>query len=469
MNSNRAFQAVLFVLTLFALATSALCAPPRWDLSKTGSSLSKDIDNRINYWSGIMKNARKQDDVIAARKGLLNDYSYAEDNGRGYAYTARAAELLVPLVNTDNSLIQVNVAMALCGMAEESLQEGLEKLNTHSNQAVRYHATKGYRESRMKVLARGENAADRMFKALNDRAERETSPYVLEQLFLALNFPDVKPEFVSQSMYSSARRRAFGVLKGAWKRYCRMLAGGRRGMAGACSTALEAVRNLEKAIGTQEVSKDALQMAADAAFAAALAYDNAYTGETIGESVTMMEVTLLPKAVLEKLQQDGTPVDLEKFVLKLVQGSSWRLEVDKSQSGDDAGQVNVKITVPFKWDSKLVRPGVYWIMIPAGNVENLKRTIGSLAKTGFEVTFRPKRILAENTLLLIDCEKALNALTRSAKTNIQDALGDEDAPDRGAAVRLAVLNWIEQLQGVSKPNIEPSTGATTRPGNSDQK
>ncbi len=463
MNRYKSIQSAVCVLALFIAAIPGFCAPPRWDLSKTGQALRTDINERIDYWSEIFKKTNEQSDVIAARKGLINDYSYAREKGRGNVYAGRAADLLVPLLNMEDTLKVVNVAIAMSGMTEEALQPALEKMNSHSNAAVRYYAARAYREIRTNVLARGGDVAERMFQALSGRAAEETSPYVLKQIFLALNLPTVRPEAISQSEYNTARKQALGVLQQAWSRCCRMLVSGRKGMAEACSAGLDTVQNLAEAVGSEDVSKNAIQMVANVTFSSAMAYDTAFTGRTIGESVAVIEIILTPQAVLEKLQEGSASSEEEKaaagsaeFVLEFVQGSPSRLKVTESQGGQEGGSVVTTVTVPFRIKTKLIEPNKYWVWMQSRNAEKLKQTLGAVSETGFEITFRPQKVISENTLLLLDCEEVLNAMTKAGKNYIQDALSDEEVPDRGAVVRLAVLNWIEQLKGVSKPNVRPT-------------
>lgn len=65
-----------------------------------------------------------------------------------------------------------------------------------------------------------------------------------------------------------------------------------------------------------------------------------------------------------------------------------------------------------------------------------------------------------NVLLLLNCERSVNAVTRVRSKWIRSALTNPETPDRGAAVRMAVLKWTAELAkyGVKKPDFKaPST------------
>ena len=66
------------------------------------------------------------------------------------------------------------------------------------------------------------------------------------------------------------------------------------------------------------------------------------------------------------------------------------------------------------------------------------------------------RVAEANMYLLRDVEDALNTTTKLRKTHVYKALTDPNAIDRGAAVQLAVLKWIEDMKdfGVKKPNFQ---------------
>jgi len=66
-------------------------------------------------------------------------------------------------------------------------------------------------------------------------------------------------------------------------------------------------------------------------------------------------------------------------------------------------------------------------------------------------------IAQANMYLLRDAEDALNTTTKLRKTHLYKALTDPNEVERGAAVQLASLKWIEDMKdfGVKKPNFQP--------------
>jgi len=76
------------------------------------------------------------------------------------------------------------------------------------------------------------------------------------------------------------------------------------------------------------------------------------------------------------------------------------------------------------------------------------------------------KIGTENAAVLRACEEALVALSGAEKAYVDPVLTDEKVEDRGAAVRSAVWEWINDLKnvGVVEPKITPVGGEpATRP------
>jgi hypothetical protein len=73
-------------------------------------------------------------------------------------------------------------------------------------------------------------------------------------------------------------------------------------------------------------------------------------------------------------------------------------------------------------------------------------------------------IAAANTVLLRECEKALNSLKDTRHKDIEAPLTDPKQSDRGSAVRLGVLEWIKLLKddGVVKPSFKLPDDETTK-------
>jgi len=71
-----------------------------------------------------------------------------------------------------------------------------------------------------------------------------------------------------------------------------------------------------------------------------------------------------------------------------------------------------------------------------------------------------------NRSLLLECERALNTIAKKNRTHLKGPLEKEDIGDRGAAVRLGVINWIADLKdfGVIRPAMaRTSTQPASRP------
>jgi len=333
------------------------------------------IDTRLEFYSDELRQADEQDDIIEARESLVGLYQRYDSPTFRYTVASRAAEIVTPLLEIDDPQKQINAALVLAQMPQFSMQDALEKMVVHSNPAVRYLGWKGYRNARDRILAqRNTQAVDRMFQSLTTAATDGTSPVVVRAVFEMLSYPTLRPEAVSQTDYDQARRRSLDILQKCWEARCRQAAQGNIQIAEALRTGVSAISNAWNLIqGDTEARTQFLQMIVDAAWSAALAYDQAY-------------------------QTAQTAVSLAK---------------------DDA-----------------------------------------------------KRKVAIGSLLMLDCEESLNAVTGLDESYVRPALTDNDIPDRASAPlgyldmesgqQLGVRGWVKRLEdrGVRQPEIELPTPTT---------
>jgi hypothetical protein len=405
---------------ILVLAGAAVAAgPPNLDIpadARQKGMLAEHKDQvkaRVGYWMKELAAAGSADDVVAVRKGLLKDYTGYTADAREFQntmaeYTSTFGEkCLGQALRADDplkGLKEVNLAIAASRMTQLPIQPLLEKMVADSNPGVRLLAWQGYARTRATILAASAAPpkpppARVMFEAMRKGAATETDGMVAAEMIGAMVMAPKPEEGILAGAYSDAQKEFVKALEANWSRLCKAVLEGDSAMCEACQRGVRAVLPINDGLGGDEMRTTALQLALNAAWAAGAAYDRAE--QILPASALAREAA----AAAGKAAADG---------------ADEGLKADAKKKAAAVAELAAKLKV----DPKAL----------AGMGD------------GAELAF------SRASLLLRDCEAALNRLTNKQEQWINGPL-KQAAPERGAAVRLAVLKWEETLRpmGVKPP------------------
>jgi hypothetical protein len=290
---RKAFAPPLVLLASLAL-TTAVClaqeaAPPLEippDVLKTALSQAyvAQIDARVKYYADRFQEVGGDEDIVALRKKVLDDYRKYDSTEYQYVFTQTAVKYLSPLLQEPNQTRQVNVAMALSQMEQVPVQPALESMIKDENPAVRYLGWQGYKRIRMSVLAQGSEGVETMYASLARAAENETEASVVKAIFQMLYLPPIRPEAVSEQSFSVARKRSLDILRKCWPKRCREVLAGSAAMADAARAGVVALLGFEN-LSTEDpaVQTALLQMLVDILYCSSKAYDAAHAAGNVAE------------------------------------------------------------------------------------------------------------------------------------------------------------------------------------------
>ena len=413
------------LVTFCAGGVLAACAamaaePPPLDIppgARQSGMLQEQKDaiaKRVGYWVGKLADARSAEDVLAARKGLVADYFRYGPDAQEYLYTcadatdAAGRKFLASRAAGDplRSLKEVNLAMAAARMAQVPIQPLLEAMVAGGNAGVRYFAWQGYRQVRPRVLAQGMLPAKMMLDAMRKAAAGETDGLVVAELMDAMALPAAPEAGVPPGTYRTAQEEAFSILRATWNRLCRELLSGEAAMADGCLRGLGAIQALGEGLGNpDDVRKAAMQMVLNAAYCASVSYDRA---EQLGAAARVAEEAAALAARVAAGQADDA------------------LKEEADRRSEAAAKLAEKLGVEPR------------------------------ALTGMGP--QAAMALSADSLLLRDCEAALNRLSGKTAASkpaawIRKPLESAAGLERGAAVRLGVLKWVDELvrEGLTPP------------------
>ena len=292
---------LLWRLCLWAVVSAAFISPlhaqdkvPSWPLKNDSSSVvRKKLTNRIKYWLIKIRDAKKQEDIITARKKLISEFGYADSPkvGLGYEFAQITAKYVPALLNrwlpkddppAIRRIKEVNIALAVSRMNQKTILPALVALvKFPNNPAVRYHGWRGYRNVRTRLLGQGERVSSEMFTALAEASLSETSPAVLSGLFGALQLDSIRPTQITAEMWQYASDESFKVLSKGWPKWCQSTVNGDAEMSMASRRAISAVMQIARMnLADKEKLAAPMQLIADMARCSAVAYDNALTEAT---------------------------------------------------------------------------------------------------------------------------------------------------------------------------------------------
>lgn len=254
--------------------------PPAVQIEAGGRLLPQQVRQmrqRISYWLDQLSAAQTEAEIRAAGRAIVSDYRASENVDYRYNYgEILSEEMPDTLKEIRGPVREINLALAVRGINQVTIQPALERLLASENPAVRYLAWGGYRDVRMLLLAQGESYARRMYGSVRQAATGETSPEVVGQIFRMLTLPPVTPAGVREQTLSAAREEFYGILRQMWSQRCREVLAGSAGMTGACRRGVVALNSFAVTYGDEpERREQILQMCADMAWCASRAYDAA--------------------------------------------------------------------------------------------------------------------------------------------------------------------------------------------------
>ena len=273
-------------LMISLLARDGLAQAP--DISVSSSSLvsgltdeeKQQVDRYIQYWAEKLREAEKPQEVLEARSKLLGGYARYPSE----AYQVFYAERLYPGLGAMRrerpeglrNLKEISMALIFAEIRRPRVQLALEILVRYPSDAVRYVGWQAYDRIREEVLAEPGEKADGMLATLADRADRESAPMVLEQLFRVLTPPEFTVRRIPEDRLTDIRRSLFESLQIAWSRACAAVADNSADTAKVAGQAgLSALTSAGRALKAEKntaVRKTIVQMLVDMLWCSSKAY-----------------------------------------------------------------------------------------------------------------------------------------------------------------------------------------------------
>ncbi len=240
----------------------------------------QQIDDLLGYHAKAISDAegkQKQAFVLAGRDALIAAYNNYESIQFKNTVAKRAFDIVGPLLDTGDDLQKINVAIVLAEMSAASGQANLEKMISHSNDAVRFYGWQGYGQARMAILAAGSaEPTDKMMASMAKAIEQEKSSVVMRVVFESLNFPPSAPEGVSRDKYDRTRREALKIVASNWQSLSNQVRDGDRELSEGFRRATSAIANSWDLLSLDPAQRTKyLQMIIDVAWSSAQAYEAA--------------------------------------------------------------------------------------------------------------------------------------------------------------------------------------------------
>lgn len=214
---------LLLLPALSAAQTAQIEVPADAMRSPLGDEHRQLIATYLDAQAAAMGQADQAAQVLQVRNDLLAAYRKYENINYQLPFSQLAAQKLTPLLDSDQPLKQVNIAMTLSQMAQVGVQSSLEKMLVHASPAVRFYGWQGFERIRMLVLAQGPEPVNEMFTAFQAAIAKETSACVLRAIYPVLVYDQPKPNFVGAPEYQDASQRSLDMLTNLWPRQCTMV------------------------------------------------------------------------------------------------------------------------------------------------------------------------------------------------------------------------------------------------------
>ncbi len=412
----RRLVSVLAVVLAVCVAASA--AAPAIDIPESAAqsalqdSHRKQIDKYVAYHIGKMASATTQEAVIAARSKLMGGYvKYGRASEYMSAYGASIAthgkDMLTKLASDDplSDLKEVNLTIIVTRVQQVSLQPLVAAMVIHRSPAVRFFGWQTYALIRTPVLAVGGKVSEMMYAALANAMAKEQDPHVLAEMLKMFRLPRAPAAGTATAVeaYRDGQSKLFNILKENWISLCRRVLKADGTVVGGASSGVVAVVRLKNALGNEVDDKVAIQLVANMTWSAGKAYDLA------------LQVQVAAKAAV------------------LAEKESERAATEPSDENLTA--------------AKLASQNAQQLATKVG--KNVKDLASQASQSDFAVS--------TSRLLLTECEKALNTLTKRNDSHIGKPLRKTSSSDPAASVRIGVMNWVDSLvdkYSIKRPETE---------------
>jgi len=375
--------------------------PPAAAESGLQDSHRQQIDAYVKYWIDALVTADATDRIVSVRRRFLDGYNqYGSKAGEHQdAYAKSVADhgkaLLSGKLAADDALAplkEVNFAISVRMMSQVSLQPLAEVMITHKNPAVRWFGWNAYAMLRSPVLAFGGRPVRTMYAAMEKALAAETDPHVLSEAMVAFRMsPKPAPgQGVTPEVHSETQEEFLKILGKNWTSLCRKVIAVDGTTSEAASSAVGSLTLIKAGLGDSADTKALLQMALNMAYAGGMAYDRAGQMQAAAQAAQ--------QAVGADVEAEGAGADADALA------AAKKL----------AAQLGKKL-------------------------EDVARMKGDF-----------EQVFAANTTLLTSCERALNAFAGRGDPGdqyIRKPLNSRAAVGaRGAAVRLGILKWVDELK-----------------------
>lgn len=290
------------------------------------------VSKAVGHGLGQLREAGSDQEIVAARKGLLAVYSRYDSMRYQYAVAEEVAKGVPELLRLEDPRLQVNAALTVSQMRQVPIQPVLDAMLAHSNPAGRLYAWQGYRRIRLLVLAQGKEFAERMYASLAQAVAKENSLPVLQEALGMFHIESDAPRTISAQDFQQARKRLLGIFAGVWPRLCGKVAGGDLEMCACCRKGITVLRTVRDALASDSaVTQDVIGMVHGAMLSAAKALTAASPGSPAAAAVepllqdcenALNYVTRLRKTPMTSALATKGEVDRNLAVLSAVQ--AWR-------------------------------------------------------------------------------------------------------------------------------------------------
>jgi hypothetical protein len=292
----------------------------------------EQVSRAVEYWLNRMRDAGDDQEILAARKGLIADYNRYYSIKYQYVFAEQVARGIPELLKLEDPRKQINAGLAVSQMRQVTVQPALEVMLTHPDPAVRLYAWQGYRRIRLLVLAQGKEFAETTYSSLAKAAAREDCPPVLQEAFGMFRVESDPPRTISPQDFEQARKRLFAIFQGIWPRLCERVAEGDLEMSICCRDGIAALRAVHGTLaGDGAISQTVIQMVYDMMWSAAKGLTASEADSPVSAALETMlgdcenalnYVTRLGKVLMTSALAAKDQTDRNLAVLSAVQG--WR-------------------------------------------------------------------------------------------------------------------------------------------------
>jgi len=174
---------------------------------------------RLNHWIRRLREAKTEEAIIQARKGLLGDYAkYDHPNYRNCFATLAIGQLTdlldakgIEPTDPHRKVKRINAAMAMSEMPHSPVQPAMEKMVADENEAIRYFGWKVYIQARNLLMVGGDRTFGKMVASLKRAAAEESNGRILALVYGSMDLS--APEFERfKDIKKSARAEFLKVL-----------------------------------------------------------------------------------------------------------------------------------------------------------------------------------------------------------------------------------------------------------------